>query len=103
MYFVDKEYGIAVTCEQTAVSLCLGNDFAHFLHASRYCRERVERNFERAGNNQRQRRFSHSGRSPEDERRDAPLVNHAAYHGTIAYEMALAYVVVEGLGTKSFC
>ena len=42
-------------------------------------------------------------RPPKNERRDAFLFNHPAYHGPLAHKVLLAYVVVKLLRTQSFC
>jgi len=62
-------------------------------------REGVEGGVGGVGDNAGQGRLSDSGRSPENERGNALLFDHAAQYGAGAHEVGLAYVVVKGGGT----
>ena len=94
----DRRGGI----EEAAV-LCPLDDVAHVLHAARHRREGVERRLQPVGDDLRQRRLAHARRSPEDERRDAPRVDHPPEHSPLAHEVLLSDIVVEGARPHPFC
>ena len=74
---------------------------AHLFHPTGDGAQRVKWHLGLLGNDASQRGLAHTGRTPQDERRDIAALYHAAYHRALAHEVPLPYVVVERLGTQT--
>ena len=103
MDLVDEEDGRSVAGEESGMGLGAVDDFADFLDAAGDGGECVEGYFEGVGDDVGKGGLADSGWSPEDEGGDVFLLDHAPDDGIWSDEVLLADVLVERLGTHSFC
>ena len=101
MYLVDEQNGPPLAEDAARIGSAAVQHLAHLFHPTGDGAQRVKWHLGLLGNDASQRGLAHTGRPPQDERRDVAALYHAAYHRALAHEVPLPYVVVERLGTQT--
>ena len=100
-YLVNKKNRIR-SIEKT-LSFGLLYHFTHILDSRTHRTQNIKRTFELFGHNHGQRSLANSRRSPQNKGRNHTRFDHLAQHLSLSDQMLLSYIVIQRLGSQSFC